>query len=227
MILYIDEDSDDIWFPPQEEANEEGILALGGDLRIERLILAYNMGIFPWYNPDEMPMWFCPNPRFVLYPEKIKVSDSMKNIIKKNIFQVTYNQRFTEVVEWCGKIKRNYGSGTWVSEEIISSYSRLHDLGRALSVEVWQNQELIGGLYGVIVGNIFVGESMFAKVSNASKFALIKFIEEFTNKGLQLIDCQVHTPHLESLGAEPIDRIEYLKLLEKAKLEPNFAKEYF
>lgn len=227
MIAFIDEDSDDIWFPPQDEADENGILAVGGDLRIERLILAYNMGIFPWYNPDELPMWFCPDPRFVLYPDKIRISDSMKSILKKNTFQVTYNQCFKEVVEWCGKITRNYGPGTWISQEIIHSYTRLHEMGRAMSVEVWQNEELVGGLYGVIIGNIFVGESMFAKVSNASKAGFITFVNEFKSKGLSLVDCQVHTPHLESLGGENMERKIYLERVTNAINQPNFAKEYF
>jgi leucyl/phenylalanyl-tRNA--protein transferase len=209
-------------FPPHQFADETGLLAIGGSLSIQRLILAYENGIFPWFSPPDPPLWYSPDPRFVLYPQDIVISKSMRSILKKNLFTITYNQCFEDVVINCGSIKRNYGDGTWITEDIIKYYSDLQKLNRAFSVEVWQENKLVGGLYGVVLGNIFIGESMFAKVSNASKAGFITFIKDFTPLGLELIDCQVYSSHLQSLGAKMIKREHYLDILSKNKEKPPF-----
>ncbi|WP_372755968.1 leucyl/phenylalanyl-tRNA--protein transferase [Mariniflexile sp.] len=201
----------DIQFPNVNNATPDGLLAVGGDLSAERLIYAYKHGIFPWYSEEDPILWWSPNPRFVLFPEKLKVSKSMKQVLKHKAFVVTVNKAFRTVITECSKIKRNGQAGTWITNDMIEAYVNLHNLGYAKSVEVWLDDELVGGFYGVDVGNgVFCGESMFAKVSNASKVAFISFIQ---NTNYTLIDCQVYTNHLESLGAEEIPRnmfIEYL-----------------
>lgn len=198
-------------FPSVDKATVEGLLAVGGDLSAERLLLAYQSGIFPWYNDDEPILWWSPNPRFVLFPEKLRVSKSMRKLLNKNSFEVTYNNAFEQVITECSKIKRAGQPGTWITQSMIASYIKLYELGYAKSVEVWQNDKLVGGLYGIDLGNgVFCGESMFAKISNASKVGFITFVK---NSNYKLIDCQLHTNHLESFGAEDITRNKFLKYL--------------
>ncbi len=201
--------TDKIEFPDPAQASAEGLLAVGGDLSVERLLLAYRSGIFPWFNSDDdMILWWTPNPRFVLFPDRLKVSKSMAQVLRNGDFTVSMNKDFKTVISECSKAKRAGQAGTWITEEMIKSYTKLHHLGYAKSVEVWQNDQLVGGLYGIDLGNgMFCGESMFAKVSNASKVAFISFIQ---NTNYKIIDCQVYTKHLESLGAEEIGRIKFL-----------------
>jgi leucyl/phenylalanyl-tRNA---protein transferase len=202
-------------FPDVNSANENGLVAVGGNLSFVTLINAYKKGIFPWYNPGEIIQWYCPDPRFVLFPDKIKISHSMKNVFNKHLFKFTIDKAFGKVIQNCRLAKRTGDSGTWIGNEIEEAYNNLFQKGFAHSAEAWQNNELAGGLYGVLIGKIFFGESMFANKSNASKFAFINWIEVLKNNGIELIDCQVYTPHLESLGAEFISRKEFLGLLEK------------
>ena len=198
-------------FPNVSSATKEGLLAIGGDLSVERLLLAYKSGIFPWYSDDEPILWWSPNPRFVLFPQNLKISKSMRQIFRKKEFEVTYNTTFEEVINQCSHTKRNGQPGTWITNAMIEAYIELHYAGFAKSVEVWQNEKLVGGLYGVDLGNgVFCGESMFSKVSNASKVGFISLIQ---NNNYNLIDCQLHTNHLESLGAEEIPREEFLEYL--------------
>ena len=207
--------SNELYFPPVTEADVEGILAIGGDLSTQRLLLAYRNGIFPWYSDDEPIIWWCPNPRFVLFPDEIKISKSMRAVIKKQTYSFTINNCFNNVIKNCKTINREGQSGTWISEEFIDAYTNLHNLGYALSAETWKNNKLVGGLYGVKMGNIFFGESMFSLSPNASKFAFIQLVKHLKNEGVKLIDCQVYTNHLESLGAKMIDRNDFMRLLEQ------------
>lgn len=203
--------NEDIWFPDVSTASPEGILAFGGDLSAERLLLAYKSGIFPWFDTNEPILWWSPDPRFVLYPEKLKVSKSMKQVLRNKDFSVTVNKDFRAVITECALVKRNGQEGTWVTDTMIEAYVNLHDLGYAKSVEVWKGANLVAGLYGVDLGNgVFCGESMFTKESNASKVGFISFIQ---NTNYKLIDCQVYTNHLESLGAEEISREAFLRFL--------------
>ena len=200
-----------ISFPSIDEANDDGLLAIGGDLSVERLKLAYNSGIFPWFNEDQVILWWSPNPRFVLFPKELKVSKSMKQFLRNCDYEVTVNKDFKSVIKECAKAKREGQSGTWITKNMIDAYVKLHELGYAKSVEVWRHNSLVGGLYGVDLNNgVFCGESMFAKESNASKAAFITFIQ---NTDYKLIDCQVFTSHLESLGAKDISRDEFMKYL--------------
>ncbi|MGF7231907.1 leucyl/phenylalanyl-tRNA--protein transferase [Arachidicoccus sp.] len=201
-----------LWFPPVEEALSDGLLAMGGDLSQQRLLLAYRNGIFPWYEED-IPLWWAPNPRFVLFPQKLKVSKSMRSLIKKDAFRFTYNQNFQEVIQHCQKVNRPDQDGTWITDDVKNAYIHLHKNGYAFSGEAWQKGELVGGLYGVKIGKVFFGESMFSKVSNASKFAFIRMVQQLIEQDISLIDCQVYTVHLESLGAEMIDRKEFQLIL--------------
>ena len=207
--------SNELYFPPVTEADEEGILAIGGDLSTQRLLLAYRNGIFPWYTDDEPIIWWCPNPRFVLFPDEIKISKSMRAVVKKQTYTFTINNCFNNVIKNCKTINREGQSGTWISEEVIDAYTNLYNLGYALSAETWKNNKLVGGLYGVKMGNIFFGESMFSLSPNASKFAFIQLVQYLKNEGVKLIDCQVYTNHLESLGAKMIDRNDFMRLLEQ------------
>ena len=200
-----------IKFPPLTEANSEGLLAVGGDLSPERVLYAYQNGIFPWYESDQPILWWAPDPRFVLYPHKLKVSKSTKQILKNQSFKITVNRNFKDVIQACANVKREAQSGTWITDKMMETYCVLHQKGIAKSVEVWQNKKLVGGLYGVELNDtIFCGESMFSYVSNASKIGFISFVQ---NSKYKLIDCQLHTNHLESLGAEPISRIEFMNYL--------------
>lgn len=216
---------DEIVFPPPALASPEGILAVGGDLSPERLLLAYHMGIFPWYSQGEPIVWWSPDPRFVLRPEDLKVSRSMRQLFKKKPFRISYDSCFRDVMEGC-RLPRGDRNGTWIDDEMLHAYCRLHDLGYAHSVEVWVEDDLVGGLYGVSLGKCFFGESMFTRVSNASKTALIMLTRKLQSLGFVLIDCQVHTDHLLSLGACMIPREEFLGLLKKGVNEETLRGDW-
>ena len=203
-------------FPSVETADDDGLLAIGGELSVKRLKDAYNHGIFPWYDASQPVLWWSPDPRMVLFPEKLKVSKSMKKLFRETAFQVTFNRDFKTVIENCANIWREGQNGTWITAEIQEAYLELHKLGIAHSVEVWEGRNLVGGLYGIYLKEkkMFCGESMFANVSNASKYGFIKLVEKLRAEGVKLIDCQIYTPHLESLGAEEISRKEFLGFLE-------------
>jgi leucyl/phenylalanyl-tRNA--protein transferase len=203
----------DLVFPPPERADEDGLLAIGGDLSLKRLLLAYRRGIFPWYE-DNYILWWCPDPRFVLFPPELKVSSSMKQVLKKGDFEFTVNRDFRGVISACKTVSRRGQEGTWITEDMRNAYVDLHFHGFAHSAEAWRNGELVGGLYGIRMGRLFFGESMFSKASNASKFAFIRYVQQLQSEGVQLIDCQVYTTHLESLGARMIPRTEFLKYVE-------------
>jgi leucyl/phenylalanyl-tRNA--protein transferase len=203
----------ELFFPPVSNANLDGILAIGGDLSPKRLLLAYKSGIFPWFEDNEPIIWWSPNPRMVLFLEELVVSKSMRNILNRNIFKVTFNQNFREVISNCQKIKRNGQNGTWITNDMIEAYCKLNEMGIAKSVEVWQNDELVGGLYGIDLGHVFCGESMFSKVSNASKVAFIMLVNQLKDNNYKLLDCQVYNEHLESLGCREIDRTDFMELL--------------
>jgi leucyl/phenylalanyl-tRNA---protein transferase len=205
----------DLVFPQQQLAEPDGLLAIGGDLCAERLLLAYENGIFPWFSEEEEIMWWCPDPRFVLFPSKIKISKSMKQLLKQNKFSFTINKAFEQVINNCKTAFRGDDTGTWITGEMKAAYINLHQLGYAHSAEVWNEDELAGGLYGIRLGQVFFGESMFSKTSNASKYAFIKYVQQLQLEGVELIDCQVYTGHLESLGAGMIDREDFLLLLHK------------
>lgn len=203
--------SDKIEFPDIQLADEDGLLAIGGDLSVDRLIYAYQNGIFPWYEEDQPILWWSPDPRFVLYPDKLKVSKSMKKVLDRQEFSITQNKAFKDVVIQCSKVKRKGQSSTWITPEMITSYCKLQEQGWAKSIEVWKDDMLVGGLYGVDLKNgVFCGESMFSLIDNASKAGFITLVKQ---NQYQLIDCQIHTSHLESLGAEEIPRVEFLKFL--------------
>ena len=203
----------ELFFPDVSEADKSGILAVGGDLSPERLMLAYRSGIFPWFDSDEPILWWSPQQRMVLFPDELVISKSMRSILRKEVFTVTFNKDFRAVISNCSQISRNGQQGTWISEEMIEAYVKLHHLGHAKSVEVWQNNELVGGLYGIDLGTVFCGESMFSKVSNTSKVAFITLVENLKIRKYKLIDCQVHNDHLESLGAREIPRAEFINIL--------------
>jgi len=202
-------------FPDVELADEDGLLAFGSNLSIETLLKAYKKGIFPWYNENEPICWYSPNPRFVLFPGKLKISGSMKTVINSGVFQFSVDKNFADVVKNCRLAKRKGEPGTWITDEIEKAYFTLFGSGFAHSAEAWHNKQLAGGLYGVQIGKVFFGESMFATQSNASKFAFIKYVQLLQEKGVEVIDCQVYTPHLESLGAEFISRKDFTRLLKK------------
>ncbi len=205
--------TDQLFFPPINSANPDGVLAVGGDLLPERLILAYKSGIFPWFNPGEPIIWWSPNPRMVLFLDELVVSKSMRKTINKNVFEITFNQDFRGVISHCQKIKRDGQRGTWITNDMIEAYCKLNEMGVAKSVEVWKNKELVGGLYGIDLGNIFCGESMFSKVSNASKIAFIALVNQLKTENYLFLDCQVYNEHLESLGCREIERDAFLKIL--------------
>jgi len=206
--------SKELVFPPVHLANEDGLLAVGGDLSVERLLLAYKSGIFPWYNQGEPIIWYSPNPRMVLFPQNLKISKSMRQVIRKQEFTITYNQNFEAVISNCKHIFRTADQGgTWITNEMQEAYIELHKKGIAKSVEVWKGDELVGGLYGIDLGTVFCGESMFSKVSNASKMAFIYLAQKLEKENYTLIDCQVYNNHLASLGADEISREAFLKYL--------------
>ncbi|CAN5877288.1 leucyl/phenylalanyl-tRNA--protein transferase [soil metagenome] len=207
--------SDDISFPSVETADEQGFLAIGGDLSSERLLEAYRNGIFPWYNEGDPICWWSPDPRCVLFPAQLHVSKSMEQLIRNNKFNFTINQAFESVMRGCQTITRKGEHGTWIQEEMIEAYCRLHQLGYACSGEAWYEGKLVGGMYGIRIGKIFFGESMFSSMPNASKFAFIKFVQQLQVEDLRLIDCQMRTDHLVSLGATMIARKEFIKILKE------------
>lgn len=197
-------------FPPVESASAEGLLAVGGDLDPDRLVLAYRNGIFPWFNEDSLILWWSPDPRMVLFPSKIRISKSMNKIIREKRFNITINQCFDQVLSACAQISRKGQEGTWITPAMKNAYKTLHKRGMATSYEVWEGKQLVGGLYGVDLGHVFCGESMFSRVDNASKFALICLASDLLSRDYQMIDCQVYTDHLKSMGAEEISREEYV-----------------
>lgn len=207
--------SEKLEFPSVTLADEDGFLAIGGDLSPERLILAYQNGIFPWYNEDDPILWWSPPLRMVLFPEELYVSKSMKKLFREEAFSVTYNTCFEQVIRNCAVTERVGQEGTWINNDIIEAYCLLHKQGKAHSVEVWDEGALVGGFYGVRMGKVFCGESMFSHKSNASKYGFIHFVKNATD--IQLIDCQVYSSHLESLGAREIPREEFLKILKNNK----------
>ena len=209
-------------FPDVNAADKSGILAFGGDLSPERLLLAYKSGIFPWFNIDEPIIWWAPHKRMVMFPSELTISKSMRNVINKNIFKITFNQDFNQVISNCQQTPRKGQVGTWLTNDMIAAYCKLHEMGFAKSVEVWQNNELVGGLYGIDLGHVFCGESMFSKVSNASKFAFINLVQHLQKNNYQLLDCQVHNDHLESLGCREISREAFMGILNRGRAELNF-----
>jgi len=210
MSLYILDNA--LWFPPADEATEEGLLAIGGDLAEERLLLAYRNGIFPWFE-DDYPLWWCPDPRFVLIPPELKISKSMQQVLRKKQFEFKIDNDFGKVIQHCKTVKREDQEGTWITEPMIEAYNNLHKKGYAHSAETWLDNKLVGGLYGVRMGKVFFGESMFSLVPNASKFAFINYVQLLEKDGVRLIDCQVYTQHLETLGAKMIPRKHFLHML--------------
>ncbi len=212
-VFYLNEE---LVFPPAELAEEEGLLAVGGDLSVERLLLAYSQGIFPWFSEENPILWWAPDPRLVLFPDEFKISRSLKQTIKKGVYDVTVNMAFHEVIAACAKTKRQGEKGTWITHEMIEAYTELHRLGYAHSIESWHNGKLVGGLYGVSLGSIFFGESMFSQMSDASKTAFAFLVERLKKSGCKLIDCQISTAHLISLGAREISRNEFMRLLSAA-----------
>ncbi len=215
-------------FPPVEMSEPDGLLAIGGDLSPSRLLLAYSQGIFPWFSEGEPLLWWSPDPRSVIFPEELKVSKSMRNVLNRGMFRISFDQAFQEVMTACSEMPRRGQDGTWITEEMVEAYCELHALGFAHSVEVWRDEELVGGLYGLSMGSCFFGESMFSKESNASKAGFITMVRTLQDRGFSLIDCQVHNSHLESLGAREIPREEFLQLLEKGlknqTMKGNWAK---
>lgn len=205
--------TDELVFPPVENANVEGLLAVGGDLSPERLLLAYQNGIFPWFDNDSIILWWSPDPRMVLFPNEIKVSKSMKKVIRNKQFRLTKNTCFEKVLEYCSSVPREGQDGTWITEAMKTAYIKLHKNGIAQSYEVWEEDKLVGGLYGVDLGHVFCGESMFSLTSNASKFAFIKLAEELILNEYKIIDCQLHTDHLASMGAKEIARKDFMPIL--------------
>ena len=205
--------NNELYFPPLAIADEDGLLAVGGDLSTARLLLAYQSGIFPWFNEGEPICWWSPDPRFILYPQEIKISNSMKTVLQNGRFRFTINKAFERVIQNCKTSSRKGQDGTWISPAMQKAYITLHELGYANSAEAWHNGELVGGLYGIRMGNIFFGESMFSLQNNASKFAFIKYVQQLQRENVELIDCQLHTNHLESLGAKMIDRKLFSEIL--------------
>lgn len=203
-------------FPHHDYAFNEpnGLLAAGGDLSIERLLSAYSLGIFPWYSEGEPILWWSPDPRSVIYPKKFTPSRSLAKLLRKDRFHVTSDTCFTQVMAECAAPRDDQG-GTWINQDMIDSYTKLHELGFAHSIECWLDEKLVGGLYGIAIGGAFFGESMFSRQSNASKVAFAKLCENLSARGFEIIDCQVHNPHLETLGAEEIPREDFLATLEQ------------
>ncbi len=201
-------------FPPVNTAESDGLLAIGGDLSPDRLLIAYQNGIFPWYEGEHI-LWWCPDPRFVLFPEEIRINKSVKPLLKRNEFDFSIDKAFSQVIHQCKKVTRAGQEGTWITDEVEKAFKKMHELGYAHSAEVWKNNELVGGLYGIKLGKIFFGESMFSKVSNASRFAFIKYVEQLRLEGIELIDCQIYTEYLESFGARMINRKNFIEQLNK------------
>lgn len=204
-----------LWFPKPENATADGLLAIGGNLSAERLLLAYHSGIFPWFENDQPILWWSPAPRMVLFLQKFKVSKSLRKTLNSGKFKITFNQNFSEVIKNCATIKRNGQTGTWITEEMQKAYIALHKAKHAVSVEVWENEKLVGGLYGIDLPQkkVFCGESMFSLESDASKVAFYYLSEFAKNENYKFIDCQIYNAHLESLGAEEVKREQFMELL--------------
>ena len=216
--------ANDLRFPPVEHASPEGLLAVGGDLRCERLLAAYRRGIFPWYNDGQPILWWCPDPRAVLFPSKLIVSRSLRKTLRAEKYRVTLDRSFSQVVAACAAPRAQYpGGGTWITGEMAAAYAALHNLGYAHSVEAWQGERLVGGLYGVALGGIFFGESMFARERDASKVAFVHLVRQLDAWGFRLIDCQIGSAHLASLGAEEIPRTAFIEQLQDALALPGVA----
>jgi leucyl/phenylalanyl-tRNA--protein transferase len=213
--------SDTLLFPPPALAREDGLLAMGGDLSVSRLLLAYQHGIFPWYSPGEPILWWSPDPRLVLFPAEFHLAKRLARTIRQQVFSITFDTAFAQVIRACGQTRRKEGQGTWLDEEMIRSYCALHDQGYAHSVECWQNGELVGGLYGVALGGVFFGESMFSLVPDSSKVALAGLVERLKSWDFELIDCQVGTGHLQRLGAREISGAEFSTRLAQAVARPS------
>ncbi len=207
-------------FPSSDLADPDGLLAVGGDLSPERLMLAYSLGIFPWYGYGSPILWWSPDPRLALYPSELKISRSLARLLRRNIFKVTFDRVFPQVIRECAVVRLEKGEETWLSPEMVEAYIRLHQLGYAHSVEAWYNDRLVGGLYGVSLGKVFFGESMFTRMSNASKFAFVHLVHSLRRMNCEIIDCQVTTQHLKSFGAREISRRHFLAHL-KNTLEKN------
>jgi leucyl/phenylalanyl-tRNA--protein transferase len=214
--------SDKLAFPPVHLATHEGLLAVGGDLSVERLLLAYKSGIFPWYSDDDPILWWSPDPRLVLYPEEFKISKSLKKTMRQEVFRVTMDTAFEQVIGACAQTPRDdQGSGTWITDEMKAAYCALHERGYTHSVEAWHDHQLVGGLYGVALGRAFFGESMFSAMSDASKVCLAHLVRYLKERNYTLIDCQVATAHLASLGARTIPRETFIAQLENAVRYPS------
>ncbi|MEP2936232.1 MAG: leucyl/phenylalanyl-tRNA--protein transferase [Gilvibacter sp.] len=203
-------------FPPVSNARQDGLIAVGGDLSVARLKMAYEAGIFPWFAKDDPILWWSPDPRMILVPNEFNASKSLRKVIKSEVFKITFNTAFEQVISKCAMVKRNQQEGTWITSDMLSSYCKLHEQGLAKSVEIWQGDKLVGGLYGVDLPEkkVFCGESMFSEVSNASKVALYALCEHVAAQDYLLVDCQIYNDHLASLGAKEIPRSEFLALLE-------------
>ncbi len=221
MIVWLDKN--EIWFPNPDLAPGDFPLAIGGDLSPERLIFAYSSGIFPWYSEGEPIMWWSPDPRMVLFPENLKVSRSLRKVIKNKGFEVRFDTDFGRVINMCASVKRPGQEGTWITDEMKKAYIELHNLGYAHSVETYLDGELVGGLYGVSIGKTFFGESMFYTVSDASKVAFVKLVEKLREWDFDMIDCQQSTPHMERFGAVEIPRKKFLEILKKSVKKKDFV----
>jgi leucyl/phenylalanyl-tRNA--protein transferase len=215
--------SDKLVFPPVHLATREGLLAVGGDLSVERLLLAYKKGIFPWYSDEEPILWWSPDPRLVLYPDEFKASKSLAKIIRQGVYRVTMDTAFEQVISACAQTRLVDGTGTWITKEMKTAYCRLHKLGYAHSVEAWREDQLAGGLYGVSLGRVFFGESMFSAMSNASKVCLVNLIRYLKEQCFDIIDCQVSTEHLLSMGAHNIPRDQFLAQIHRSVQRPSLV----
>ena len=214
-------------FPPTEEAEDDGLLAVGGDLSKERLLTAYRQGIFPWYEVGQPILWWSPNPRLVLFPEELKISRSLRKVLRKHEFEIRFDSSFENVIKACADVRTKRGKGTWIIPEMQQAYTELHQEGYAHSVESWLNGELVGGLYGISLGQCFFGESMFSTVSDSSKAALVALSEFSMQVGIKIIDCQMTTKHLLSLGAREIDRQSFLRKLNQYLEKPDIKGSWY
>lgn len=212
---------DQFLFPPPDLAEPNGLLAVGGDLSVERLLLAYSSGIFPWFNEGEPILWWSPDPRCILELDRMRISRSLAKVLRKGKFQVTFDRAFSEVIDACGSLRRESGEGTWITQELRGAFCRLHQLGFVHSVECWRDDNLAGGLYGICLGRCFFGESMFHRVPDASKVALATLVRHLAGHGFELVDCQMPSAHLRSLGAEEIPRSEFLRRLVRGGVRPS------
>ena len=214
-------------FPPVEEAEADGLLAVGGDLTKERLLAAYRQGIFPWYEFGQPILWWCPDPRLVLFPKELKISRSLRKVLRKQNFKISFDSAFGNVIKACADVRTEQGKGTWIIPEMQQAYTELHQEGYAHSVESWLNGELVGGLYGISLGQCFFGESMFSTVNDSSKAALVALTEFSKQVGIKIIDCQMTTKHLLSLGAREIDRDSFLRKLNQFLEKPDIKGSWY